>query len=66
MREETVAAAAKPAMIGGGTAKDLENCPKGNPRHRTARHPYSHTVTANAALTNAVHTSNKSRTTQKA
>jgi hypothetical protein len=58
VREETVAATAKPAMIGGGTANILENCPNSSPRHRTARHLYPHTVTANAALTNAVHTTN--------
>ena len=61
----TAAAAAKPVTIGRGTAKIIENCRNSSPRHRTARHLYPHTVTANAALTITVHANKKSRTTQK-
>ena len=66
VREETAAAAAKPVTIGRGTAKILENCCTSSARHRSARLVCPHTVTANAALTIAVHTSNTARTTQKA
>jgi len=58
-------AASIPVTIGRSTTKFLENCLDSSPRQRTPRHLYPHRVTANAAVTIAVHTSNKSRNTQK-
>jgi len=65
VRGKNAAEAAKLVAIVRGTTKILQKFRSSSPRQRTARQLYPHTDTANAALTNAEHTSNKSRTAQK-